>query len=93
MKPIVLDSNYTIVKDTYSWKLKFQEDRMKLSKETGLEEPFIFEDQWFYPDLKQVMNKYVDLTLKQSNSVKEMKATLDKVYDSIKNLQKTIFKK
>ena len=97
MKPIILNDKYRIEKDTYSWVLVFTEERQreklnKKRKKTGELENFIFEDKWYYPDLKQILTKYIDLDLKDSASLEELSDKMDSLSDKIDELKNTIFK-
>ncbi|WP_067145334.1 hypothetical protein [Pseudotamlana agarivorans] len=93
MAPIQLSENYRIEKDQYSWILVFSETREKKNKKTSKLRPFVFEDRWFYPDIKQLLRKYVDLDTKQCNSIDEIIKKLEFISTKIDSLSNTIFKK
>lgn len=92
MKTIQLNEKFRIEKDTYSWVLIFSEERERENKDTKVKEPFIFEDKWYYPDLKQLLKKYIDLDLKSANSIDELINKLDNINTKIDELKNTIFK-
>lgn len=92
MEPIKLNENYRIERDSYSWTLIFSEEREKQNKETLLKEKFIFEDKWYYPDIKQVLNKFIDLDLKESKTIEELVDKMDSISCKIDELKNTIFK-
>jgi len=91
MKPIILNENYRIEKDSYSWVLIFNEEREKLNKKTNEKEQFTFEEKWYYPDLKQLLVKVIDLELKSAINVEEMLAKLDELHSFVSSLKNTIF--
>lgn len=92
MEAIKLNDNYRIEKDAYSWTLIFSEEREKENKKTLLKEKFIFEDKWYYPDIKQVLNKFIDLDCKDAESIKELSDKMEAIKITIDELKNTIFK-
>lgn len=98
MKAIKLNENYRIEKDTYSWTLIFNEEREKeklddKKKKTGVFEPFVYEEKWYYPDIKQVLNKFIDLELKDCETIAELSAKMNLISEKIDSLKNTIFRK
>lgn len=93
MKAIKLNNNFRIEKDNYSWVLIFNEQRDRKNKETGIKEAFIFEEKWYYPDIKQLLNKFIDLDLKESETLEELKEKLNDINLVINGLSNTIFRK
>jgi hypothetical protein len=92
MKPIILNSNYRVEKDSYSWVLIFNETRQKKNKETGLKEDYVFEDKWYYPDFKMLLKRWYELECKDCESVKELSQKLDFISCTIDELKNTIFR-
>jgi len=93
MKTIKLDDKFKILNDTYSFTLVFEEPRTKTNKKTLLEEDFIFEDKWYYPRLSDCLNKYLELTLKECEEIKEIDAKLNTIESKINELKTIVFKK
>ena len=54
--------------------------------------PYLFEDKWYYPCVKQLLLKFIELDLKESNSIKELSVKMDNLTDKINSLKNTIFK-
>ena len=92
MAPIKLNENYRIERDSYSWTLIFNEEREKENKKTLLKEKFIFEDKWYYPDIKQVLSKFIDLNLKDAETIQELSDKMDAISFKIDELKNTVFK-
>jgi len=93
MKPIQLNKNYRIEKDTYYWVLIFNEPRQKKNKKTGKIEDFIYEDKWYYPCIKMLLNKFIELDLKESESIQELSDKMGSLSAKVEELKNTIFKK
>jgi len=93
MKPITLNKNYRIEKDAYSWVLIFNEPRQKKNKKTLELEDFIYEDKWYYPCIKMLLNKFIELDLKESESIQELSDKMDSLSAKVEELKNTIFKK
>ncbi len=93
MKTIKLDDNYEIINDSYSFTLLFKEPRIKTNKKTLLEESFIFEDKWYYPRLSDCLTKYLELTLKECEEIKEIDIRLNTIESKINELKNIVFKK
>ena len=55
-----LDKNYRIESDTYNFTLIYE------SKRTGIDSSKVItsKDEWYYPDFKSALNKYVNQSLK-----------------------------
>lgn len=89
---IKLNENYRIEKDTYSWVLVFTEERERKNKKTNELENFEFKEQWYYPDVKQALTKFIDLTCRESETIQELIESMQKVNDIVIELKNTIFK-
>ena len=93
LKPIKLNDNYRIEKDSYSWVLIFNEPRMKLNKKTLESVEFIYEDKWYFPCIKQILRKFIELDLKESSSLDQLIIKMDALDIKINELKNTIFNK
>lgn len=92
MEPIILNKKYRIEKDSYSWVLIFSEKRNKENKKTKIKEPYLFEDKWYYPNIKQLLDKYISLDLEESEGILEFITKINQIYETINSLKNTIFK-
>ena len=93
MKAIKLNENYRIEKDSYSWVLIFNEKRQKKSKDSGEMVDYIFEDFWYYPCIKQLLNRFIQLNLKESESIQDLSDKMDILTSKVEELKNTIFNK
>lgn len=93
MKSIQLSEKYRIEKDSYSWVLIFNEARERKNKKTKELEEFIFEDKWYYPCIKKLLSKLIELDLKESKSIDEIIYKIDILEKKIDSLKDTIFNK
>lgn len=89
---IVLDEEYYLEPD--GWKglvliREFPKIRKKINKETKVEteETYIANEKYFYPKLSQVLDKYLELTVTESNSIQELKDIVLRVEQAIQNLK------
>lgn len=89
---IEITDNYRIERDSHSWVLIFSEIRQKDNKETKLPEDYLFEDKWYYPDIKQCLKKVLELDLKEAENFKELSLKVDELILKINSLKNTIFK-
>ena len=80
---IKLDENYFLTPDGYNGLvLNFEQLRNKVNKENEVIE-FVFTDKWYYPKLSMTLNKYLQLKIKESNS-------LDNLQEIVLRVEKTI---
>lgn len=92
MKPIILNENWRIERDNFSWMLVFCEKRTRVKKNSKEEEEYTFEDKWYYPNIKQALNRFIQEDTKGCESIKELSIKLDNIHNSIDKLKNTIFK-
>lgn len=85
-----LDEKYFLESDGYhGLTLLFEETRMKKKKDGSGEEEYLFVDKWYYPKVSMVLNKYLELSTKDTKSIAELKEIVLRVeakIDSIKEL-------
>lgn len=77
MKTIKLDENYRIECDTYNYTLIQEEVTDKINKKTGKFE--VTNNQWYYPFLKDALNKYKEQSLKTTGSLDKVLYKLEEI--------------
>lgn len=91
MSKITLDENFYIESDSFNVTLFFRREKevLKKNKETGIEElkAITEKNEWYYPNLKGALRKYLDESLKESESVQEVLCKIEEVYKLIKTLK------
>lgn len=75
-----LDNNYTITPDAHCWVLHYREVR-GVNESTG--RPRVSTDEWYLPNLKAALKKYMDISLKGADSVGELMKRLNEVEQKI----------
>lgn len=93
MDIIKINDKYHIEKGPYSWILVFSEMRERKNKKTGDVEDFLFKDMWYFPCMKRLLKKALDLDLKESNSLAEISERIEALDSKIEELKDTIFNK
>lgn len=94
---IELDENWSILADTYSWKLEFSEPRVrdkkdKEHKKTGEKEDYIFTDAWYYPKISTCIETYLENSAKKAKTVEELADILNRIHAVTDNLKNNTFK-
>lgn len=84
---IKLDSNYTLKPDKYKGFILTFEDKV-IKKVKGVDTECKKRDEWHYPLLSQILNKYMQLSLNSSESLEDLKNNLIRVEESIQNFRK-----
>ena len=79
-----LDNNYSVNTDGAGTILLFEEQRKR--EKDGVEVEFTFRDQWFYLNIQQALNKYLDLKIEGAKDVEECVKMIDEVRDIIKKV-------
>lgn len=79
-----LDEKFSVNTDGAGTILLFQEQRKR--EKDGVEVEFTFKDQWFYLNIQQALNKYLDLKIEGSNDVEDCVKKIDEVRDIIKKV-------
>jgi len=79
-----LDEKFSVNTDGAGTVLLFQEKRKR--EKDGVEVEFIFKDQWFFVNLQQALNKYLDLKIEGSKDVEECIKKIEEVRDIIKKV-------
>lgn len=91
MKTIKLDDHYSIEFDTFNCSLLFRREKevTKKNKETGEEElkTVTEKTESHYPNLQGCLRKYLDESLKESESIQEVLKQIELVHQTIKSLK------
>lgn len=86
---IQLNNKWHIEPDTTSgWRLVFQEPRTRLDKKTNEEVEYIFENVWYFPTLKMILEKYLEEASKECNTIEELITKLSEISKSIDDVKK-----
>lgn len=83
MSNIVIDDNYTLKHDQYSWQLTFRHEG-EINPKTGKPKVTHF-DRW-YPNIQMSLEAYIDSALKESTDIKGILTKLDEVKKIIKKI-------
>jgi hypothetical protein len=79
-----LDEKFSVNTDGAGTILLFQEQRKR--ERDGVEVDFTFKDQWYYLNIQQALNKYLDLKIEGAKDVEECIKKIDEVRDIIKKV-------
>ena len=89
---IILDGEYYLEPD--GWKglvliREFNKIRKKVDKATKVEteETYLANEKHFYPKLSQVLDKYLELSVVETNSIQELKEVVLRVEQTIQSLK------
>jgi len=72
-----LDEKFSVNTDGAGTILLFQEQRKR--EKDGVEVEFTFKDQWFYLNIQQALNKYLDLKIEGSKDVEDCIKRIEEV--------------
>jgi hypothetical protein len=72
-----LDEKFSVNTDGAGTILLFQEQRKR--EKDGVEVDFTFKDQWFYLNIQQALNKYLDLKIEGSKDVEDCIKRIEQV--------------
>jgi hypothetical protein len=72
-----LDEKFSVNTDGAGTILLFQEQRKR--EKDGVEVEFTFKDQWFYLNIQQALNKYLDLKIEDAKDVEECIKRIEEV--------------
>lgn len=82
-----LSENYRIVYEESNIVLQYYEQRMREKTKTGEKEEYEFKENYYYPDLKSSLRKYLQLSLEGSESIEEVLKRITEVETVIKNIK------
>jgi hypothetical protein len=80
-----LDNNYSVNTDGAGTILLFEEQRKR--EKDGVEVEFTFKDQWFYLNIQQALNKYLDLKIEGAKDVEECIKRIEEVRSIINKIK------
>ena len=77
-----LDDNYLLVYDESNVVLRYEENRVRIKKDMT-KEPYLFNEDRYYPTVKSALKAYLNISLKGSKSIED-------VIDRIRRAEKMI---
>lgn len=80
-----LDEKFSVNTDGAGTILLFQEQRKR--EKDGVEVEFTFKDQWFYLNIQQALNKYLDLKIDGAKDVEECIKRIEEVRSIISKIK------
>ena len=80
-----LDEKFSVNTDGAGTILLFQEQRKR--EKDGVEVDFTFKDQWFYLNIQQALNKYLDLKIEGSKDVEDCIKRIEEVRSIINKIK------
>jgi hypothetical protein len=83
-----LDEKFSVNTDGAGTILLFQEQRKR--EKDGVEVDFTFKDQWYYVNIQQALNKYLDLKIEGAKDVEECIKKIEEVRTIIKSINGSI---
>jgi hypothetical protein len=83
-----LDEKFSVNTDGAGTILLFQEQRKR--ERDGVEVDFTFKDQWYYLNIQQALNKYLDLKIEGAKDVEECIKKIEEVRTIIKSINGSI---
>ena len=83
-----LDNNYSVNTDGAGIILLFEEQRKR--EKNGVEVDFTFKDHWYYLNIQQALNKYLDLKIEGAKDVEECIKKIEEVRTIIKSINGSI---
>ena len=88
-KVIELDEDWYLKSDGASGvELTFVEARERKDKNTGLLEPYLFQEKFYFPRIAQALRHYATATINESDCLLDIISNSKKVYDLIEKLDK-----
>ena len=79
-----LDDNYLLVYDESNVVLRYEENRIRIKKDKT-KEPYLFNEDRYYPNVKTALKAYLNISLKGSTSVKDIINRIEKAEKMIKH--------
>jgi hypothetical protein len=80
-----LDEKYSVSTDGTGTILNFTEPRQR--EKNGVTIDFVHKDQWFFLNLQQALNKYLDLSIEKSEDIKDCLKRIEEVRTIIKSIK------
>ena len=76
-----LDENYLLVYDESNVVLRYEENRIRIKKDET-KEPYLFNEDRYYPNVKTALKAYLNISLKRSTSIEDV---IDRIEKAEKN--------
>lgn len=87
MKIIILDNEWSILSDDTNVELKYSIQVEREDKKTGEKKIGVSTRSYHFPSIKFALKKYLDESLKESESIQEVLQQIERVHRTIKNLK------
>ena len=72
-----LDNNYLLVYDESNVVLRYEENRIRIKKDET-KEPYLFNEDRYYPNVKTALKAYLNISLKGSKSIEDVIRRIEK---------------
>lgn len=82
---IVLNENFYIETDTFNYTLQFRKDK-QVEKSAEIK-TITQSETWYYPNIQACCRKYLDESLKESESIEEVLLKIEGIHQTIKNIK------
>ena len=79
-----LDENYLLVYDESNVVLRYEENRIRIKKDMT-KEPYLFNEDRYYPNVKTALKAYLNISLKGSKSIEDVISRIEKAEKMIKH--------
>ena len=79
-----LDENYLLVYDESNVVLRYEENRVRIKKDET-KEPYLFNEDRYYPNVKTALKAYLNISLKGSRSIEDIVNRIEKAEKMIKH--------
>ena len=79
-----LDDNYLLVYDESNVVLRYEENRIRIKKDMT-KEPYLFNEDRYYPNVKTALKAYLNISLKGSKSIEDVISRIEKAEKMIKH--------
>ena len=78
-----LDENYLLVYDESNVVLRYEESRTRVKKDKS-KEPYMFQEDRYYPTIKSALKAYLNISIKGSKTIEEVVDRINKAEEIIK---------
>tara|TARA_R110000782_G_scaffold9904_1_gene31400 strand:- start:226 stop:483 length:258 start_codon:yes stop_codon:yes gene_type:complete len=82
---MILSENYRIISEENNTVLQYFKDKIK-TKKNGDQEPYVFVENYYYPNLKTALQSYVNKSISECREVSSVLLKLNKLEKEIKLL-------
>jgi len=81
-----IDNDYHLAYDENNVMLIYKKNRIR-KKKSGVEEPYVYQEIRYYPNVKSALKAYVNQKLKGSDSIKDILSRIYEVELLINNIK------